>query len=139
MMSKVEQHIADKRLLRLLEAYVKQDIVAEWRKLESPVRERRKGLYLSPLLANIYLNELDHLIGEKYRMVRYADDFVILTTSEAEAEQALATVRDWMASHQLELHPDKTRIVNDTDPTRTDLTFSAIPSKRACGWYARKA
>jgi len=57
---------------------------------------------LSPLLANIYLNELDHLIGEKYRMVRYADDFVILTTCAAEAEQALAAVRAWMASHQLD-------------------------------------
>jgi RNA-directed DNA polymerase len=70
---------------------------------------------ISPLLANIYLNELDHLIGEKYRMVRYADDFVILTTCEADAENALAEVREWMASHQLELHPDKTRIVNETD------------------------
>jgi RNA-directed DNA polymerase len=70
---------------------------------------------LSPLLANIYLNELDHLIGEKYRMVRYADDFVILTTCEADAEKALAEIREWMASHQLELHPEKTRIVNETD------------------------
>jgi Reverse transcriptase (RNA-dependent DNA polymerase) len=48
---------------------------------------------LSPLLANIYLNELDHLIDEKYRMVRYADDFVILATCEAEAERALVEVR----------------------------------------------
>ena len=70
---------------------------------------------ISPLLANIYLNELDYLIGEKYRMVRYADDFVILTTSEAEAEKALAEVRQWMENHHLELHPDKTRIVNETD------------------------
>jgi len=67
------------------------------------------------LLANIYLNEQDHLLGEKYRMVRYADDFVILTTCEAGAEKALAEVRKWMASHQLELHPDKTRLVNATD------------------------
>jgi len=70
---------------------------------------------ISPLLANIYLNELDHHIGKKYRMVRYADDFVILTTSEAEAENALAEVRKWMESHQLELHSEKTRIVNETD------------------------
>ena len=122
MMNKVEQHIADKRLLSLLEAYLKQDIMTEcasWK----PSQGTPQGAVLSPLLANIYLNELDHLIGEKYRMVRYADDFVILTTSEAEAEQALATVREWMASHQLELHPDKTRIVNETDnPNGFDLS-----------------
>ena len=47
-------------------------------------------------------------------MVRYADDFVILTTSEAEAEKALAEVMQWMEKHYLELHPDKTRIVNST-------------------------
>lgn len=77
---------------------------------------------MSPLLANIYLNELDHLIGKKYRMVRYADDFIILTTSEAEADQALAIVRGWMESHQLELHPEKTRIVNETnDPNGFDF------------------
>ena len=70
---------------------------------------------LSPLVANIYLNELDYFIGEKYRMVRYADDFVILTTCEAEAEQALAAVRAWMASHRLELHPENTRIVSETN------------------------
>ena len=112
-MSKVEQYIADKRLLRLLETYLKQDIMTEcasWK----PNQGTPQGAVLSPLLANIYLNELDHRIGEKYRMVRYADDFIILTTCEADAEKALAEVREWMVSHQLELHPDKTRIVNST-------------------------
>jgi len=114
MMSKVEQHIADKRLLSLLEAYLKQDIMAEGESWKA-AKGTPQGAVLSPLLANIYLNELDHLIGEKYCMVRYADDFVILTTSEAEAENALTDVRQWMESHHLELHPEKTRIVNETD------------------------
>ena len=114
MMSKVEQYIADKKLLKLLEAYLKQDIMVEGESWKA-TQGTPQGAVLSPLLANIYLNELDHLIGEKYRIVRYADDFVILTTREAEAESALAEVREWMASHQLELHPEKTRIVNATD------------------------
>ena len=121
MISKVEQHLADKRLPSLLEAYLKQDIMAEgdsWK----VAKGTPQGAVLSPLLANIYLNELDHLIGQKYRMVRYADDFVILTTSEAEAESVLAEVRKWMESHHLELHPDKTRIVNSTsDPNGFDF------------------
>jgi hypothetical protein len=86
------------------------------------------------LLANIYLNELDHLIGEKYRMVRYADDFVILTTCEADAENALAEVRKWMESHQLELHPEKTRIVNSTsDPNGFDLSGLHLQKGNAVG------
>ena len=121
MMSKVEQHIADKRLLRLLEAYLKQDIMADGESWKA-TQGTPQGAVLSTLLANIYLNELDHLIGEKYRMVRYADDFVILATCEAEAERALAEVRGWMESHQLELHPEKTRIVNSTsDPNGFDF------------------
>jgi RNA-directed DNA polymerase len=53
---------------------------------------------LSPLLANIYLDPLDRLMAERgYRMVRYADDFVILTRSRAEADEALALVRAWVA------------------------------------------
>jgi RNA-directed DNA polymerase len=48
-------------------------------------------------------------------MVRYADDFVILTSCEADAEQALSEVRQWMDKHHLELHPEKTKIVNETD------------------------
>ncbi len=114
MMNKVEQHIADKALLNLLEAYLKQDIMVDGESWKAN-KGTPQGAVLSPLLANIYLNDLDYLIGEKYRMVRYADDFVILTTSEAEAEKALTEVRQWMESHHLELHPDKTRIVNETD------------------------
>ena len=114
MMNKIEQYVSDKALLSLLEAYLKQDIMIggeSWKaNMGTP-----QGAVLSPLLANIYLNDLDYLIGEKYRMVRYADDFVILTTSEAEAEKALAEVRQWMENHHLELHPDKTRIVNEAD------------------------
>ena len=132
-MSKVEQHIADKRLLRLLEAYLKQDIMADGESWKA-TQGTPQGAVLNPLLANIYLNELDHLIGEKYRMVRYADDFVILTTCEAEAGRALAEVRGWMEGHQLELHPEKTRIVNSTsDPNGFDLSGLHLQKRNAAG------
>ena len=68
---------------------------------------------LSPLLSNIYLNPLDHhMAAQGYEMVRYADDFVILCRSKAEAEQALATIRQWCAAEELQLHPTKTKIVD---------------------------
>ena len=114
MMNKVEHYIADKAVLSLLNAYLKQDIMIDGESWKAN-KGTPQGAVLSPLLANIYLNELDYLIGEKYRMVRYADDFIILTTSEADAEQALLEVRQWMGKHHLELHPEKTKIVNETD------------------------
>lgn len=137
MMSKVEQHLADKRLLSLLEAYLKQDIMAEG-EIWKAAKGTPQGAVLSPLLANIYLNELDHLMGEKYSMVRYADDFVILTTSEAEAEKALTEVRQWIESHHLELHPEKTRIVNSTsDPNGFD--FLGYTFKKGMRFVRRKS
>jgi len=110
-MSKLGERLADRRLLNLLEAYLKQDIMTECESWK-PTQGTPQGAVLSPLLANIYLNELDHLIGDRYRLVRYADDFVILAASEAEADAALTEVKQWMTRHQLELHPDKTRLVN---------------------------
>ena len=70
---------------------------------------------ISPLLANIYLNPLDHKMAEAgYAMTRYADDFVIPCRSQAEAQGALELVQAWVAQAGLMLHPDKTRIVDAT-------------------------
>ena len=66
---------------------------------------------ISPLLANIYLDPLDRLMAERgYRMVRYADDFVILCRSREEADAALELVRGWVADNGLTLHPTKTHV-----------------------------
>ena len=62
-------------------------------------------------MANIYLHPLDvHMAKLGYRMVRYADDFVVLCRSREEAEAALAEVRHWVERNGLGLHPHKTRI-----------------------------
>ena len=67
------------------------------------------------MLANIYLDPLDHLMaGQGYEMVRYADDFVILCRSGNEAERRWPCVQQWVAEAGLTLHPDKTRIVDAT-------------------------
>jgi len=121
LMSKLGEQLADRRVLNVLEAYLKQDIMTDCESWK-PTQGTPQGAVLSPLLANIYLNELDHQIGDRYRLVRYADDFIILTASEAEAEAALSEVKQWMTRHQLELHPDKTRLVNEqNDPNGFDF------------------
>ena len=68
---------------------------------------------MSPLLANIFLNPLDHMMAsDGMEMVRYADDFVILCRDAREAERVLEVTRKWAAEVELTLHPEKTRIVD---------------------------
>jgi CRISPR-associated protein Cas1 len=72
-----------------------------------------QGSPLSPLLANLYLDVLDEKIhGHGIRLVRFADDFVILCKKKRNAENALATAQSVLASLGLRLHPGNTRIVN---------------------------
>jgi len=66
---------------------------------------------ISPLLANIYLHPLDALMAARgWRMVRYADDFVVLCGTAEEAAQALGMIRVWVGDNGLALHPDKTHV-----------------------------
>lgn len=66
---------------------------------------------ISPLLANVYLHELDVEMREAgLVMVRYADDAVVLCRSREEAESALARLRAWVSANGLTLHPDKTHV-----------------------------
>jgi RNA-directed DNA polymerase len=112
LMQRVRERVADGRVLKLIAAFLEARIL-EGSKAWTPLAGAPQGAVLSPLLINIYLNPLDHLMaGGGYEMVRYADDFVILCRSKAQAEGALAEVRAWVAQAELALHPDKTRIVD---------------------------
>jgi RNA-directed DNA polymerase len=108
----VAQQVSDGRILALIEGYLKQGVLdglREW----TPAMGSPQGAVVSPLLSNIYLNPLDHLMAQHgFEMVRYADDFVILCRSPEEAARALETVQQWTAGAGLTLHPAKTRIVN---------------------------
>lgn len=110
MMERLEEYISDGKLLGLLQAYLKQDIVkgmSGW----TPVSGTPQGAVISPLLANLYLHDLDKRMQEHgYRMVRYADDYVVLCREEAEAKQALAEMEQWVSSNGLKLHADKTHM-----------------------------
>ena len=110
LMTQVETRISDGRLLDLIRKYLKQDIVKGLERW-TPTGGTPQGAVISPLLANIYLHPLDVLMaGKGYRMVRYADDFVVLCKTAEEAQAALKEVANWVQEAGLTLHPDKTHV-----------------------------
>jgi len=112
LMDRVAAKVADGRVLTLIESFLTQrvmDGLEEW----VPTSGSPQGAVISPLLSNMYLDPLDHLMARKgLEMVRYADDMVILCRSAQEAEAALVEVQQWVAQAGLTLHPEKTRIVD---------------------------
>ena len=107
---RIEEHISDGRLLQLLASWLQQDIVSEMQSW-TPTAGTPQGAVISPLLANLYLHPLDAKMSELgYRMVRYADDFVILCQTASQAQAALEEVKVWVEENGLTLNPDKTHI-----------------------------
>lgn len=116
LMNLVAASISDGRVLTLVEAFLRQDIMKGMERWQ-PTTGTPQGAVISPLLANLYLHPLDLLMEQNgWRMVRYADDFVILCRSEAKAQTALREVQAWAAANGLTLHPDKTRIGDCRQP-----------------------
>ncbi len=113
--------VSDTAFLSLLRLYLTQEVMdtaGGW----TPDQGTPQGAVISPLLSNIFLDPLDHLMASSgFEMVRYADDFVILCRSEPAALRALAAVTGWVNSVGLTLHPDKTCIVDATQPGGFDF------------------
>lgn len=138
LMARVEERISDGRLLSLLRSWLAQDIVSEMARW-TPTAGSPQGAIISPLLANVYLHPLDVEMTQRgYRMVRYADDFVILCHSEQEARQALAHVQDWVATNGLSLHPDKTH-VGDCRQKGEGFDFLGYRFEAGRRWVRRKS
>jgi RNA-directed DNA polymerase len=116
LMERVEERISDGRILALLRGWLEGDVMRGTERW-TPTTGAPQGAVISPLLANIYLHPLDARMAELgYRMVRYADDFVVLCQSRAEAEAALAEIRRWVEANGLVLHPDKTHVGDCRQP-----------------------
>jgi len=109
----VRRRVVDGSVLALLEQMLKAGVLETLKGWQPTETGTPQGAVLSPLLANVYLNPLDHQMAQAgYEMVRYADDLVVLCRTQAEAEQALAALRQWSQEAGLTLHPTKTRIVH---------------------------
>jgi RNA-directed DNA polymerase len=134
---RVESKVSDGPVLALVQAFLEQrvmDGLESW----TPEAGTPQGAVISPLLSNLYLDPLDHAMADAgYAMVRYADDFVILCRSEAEAVAALARVEAWTEGAELGLHPEKTRIVDAREPGGFD--FLGYHFEQGKHWPSRKA
>jgi group II intron reverse transcriptase/maturase len=115
----LEHRVADRRVLRLIQKWLKAGVLDEGQRIVSEVGTVQGGS-ISPLLANVYLHYVFDLWVHQWRrrhaqgdviVVRYADDFVIGFHRREEAEQCLADLRTRCAQFGLTLHPTKTRLL----------------------------
>jgi len=115
----VEHRIADGRVLRLIDKWLAAGVIEDgsWTQTESGTVQ---GASVSPLLANIYLHYVLDLWADWWRhhrahgdvvLVRWADDFIVGFEHREDAERFLAELRDRFTRFGLELHPDKTRLI----------------------------
>ena len=138
LLERVSEQISDGKVLELIKQMLKKGVTERAKGWQPTELGTPQGAVISPLLANIYLNPLDHLMAQQgWEMVRYADDFVILCRTQKEAEEALEQVRIWMEKAGLTLHPTKTRIVNAAEAGGFD--FLGYHFERGYRWPRQKS
>jgi RNA-directed DNA polymerase len=110
------ERISDRRVLKLVGQWLRAGVMEEGA-LRRSLAGTPQGGVISPLLANVYLHRLDlaFAAGAHGRLVRYADDFVVMCRSEAQARGAQESARQVLADLGLQLHPDKTKVVDLTE------------------------
>lgn len=138
LMERVGRKIADGRVVRLIEEYLKAGVMESVGGWEPTEQGTPQGAVISPLLANIYLDPLDwEMVGAGLEMVRYADDFVVLCRSEEEAREALEKIARFTEANGLKLHPEKTRIVDASKPG--GFEFLGYHFERGMKWPRKKS
>ena len=116
----LEHRIGDRRVLRLIAKWLRAGVLEEGRQIDTG-RGTAQGSVISPILANIYLHYvLDLWVTKKWRLqeargdviiVRYADDYVVGFEHRGDAEHFLGDLKERFRRFELELHPEKTRLI----------------------------
>jgi group II intron reverse transcriptase/maturase len=146
----LEHRIADRRVIRLIQKWLNAGVLEDGKRNVSEVGTVQGGS-ISPLLANIYLHYVFDLWVQQWRtskasgdvlVVRYADDFVVGFEHRKEAEHLLAALRERLSQFGLNLHPEKTRLIEfgrfavEDRKTRGDgkpETFHFLGFTHCCG------
>lgn len=116
LMERVRERVSDGEVLHLIELFLKQEILEDMKRW-NPINGTPQGAVLSPLLANVYLHQLDlSLYRNGFKMIRYADDWVVLCRSMEEAKDALSLIQSWIADNGLQLSSEKTHIGSSLEP-----------------------
>ena len=111
-MQQVRKYLDHPGVLCLIKAWISGGVLTE-RGVVKATRGIPQGAVISPLLANIYLDEFDRIISNsECKLVRYADDFLVLAPSEEKIVTAYGEVQRVLQSLRLELHSGKTQITN---------------------------
>jgi RNA-directed DNA polymerase len=131
LLGKVGERVSGRRVLKLVGQWLKTGAIDDG-VLRQSVAGTPQGGVISPLLSNVYLHALDLAFadGAHGRLVRYADDFVVMCKSEAQAHAAQELARQVLADLGLELHREKARVV-DLREGREGLEFLG------CHFHAR--
>ncbi len=138
LMRLVEEKISDRKVLELIRSFLTQGVMESHKGWQPTERGTPQGAVVSPLLSNIYLDGLDHLLSHKgYQMIRYADDFIILCRNRQEAQKALEQVQQWTRNRELQLHPQKTKIVDAT--LKGGFDFLGYHFERGYRWPRQKS
>lgn len=117
LMHRVARRVRDKRLLRLIGKYLRAGVVVNSRLQHTPQGVPQGGP-LSPLLANVLLDDLDKELEQRgHRFVRYADDFIILVKSQRAGERVMQSVQQFLERRlKLKVNPEKSQVAR-TDGT----------------------
>lgn len=153
----IEHRIADRRVVRHVKKWLRAGVLEDGRRIDSEMGTPQGGS-ISPLLANVYLHYVFDLWAHQWRrrhahgdvvIVRFADDFVVGFQHQAEAERFLVELRERFAKFHLELHPEKTRLIEfgrfaaerrQRQGQRRPETFNFLGFTHACdrtreGWF----